>query len=96
MDRLPGAAADSAPRVEGDEWRGVPSERRWAMEVLGLHGNMAIDRDDVQRRFRRLVRLAHPDQGATNAGAAERIAELSEAREALLAVIASAEAQPAG
>lgn len=93
---LPGAAADSAPRVEGDEWRGVPSERRWAMEVLGLHGNMAIDRDDIQRRFRRLVRLVHPDQGANSTGAAERIAELAEAREALLAVIASSEARPAG
>jgi hypothetical protein len=94
---LPGAVrnGDRAPEA-GDEWRGVPSERRWAMEVLGLHGNMSIDRDDVQRRFRRLIRLAHPDQGAASAGAAERIAELSEAREALLAVIASAEAQPAG
>lgn len=79
-----------------DEWRGVPSERRWAMEVLGLHGGMVIERDDVQRRFRRLVRLAHPDHGAGSSGAAERIAELSEAREALLAVIASVEAQPAG
>jgi hypothetical protein len=101
---LPGAApnGDTAPagsafgHAAGDEWRGVPSERRWAMEVLGLHGNMTIERDDVQRRFRRLVRVAHPDQGASSAGAAERIAELSEAREALLAVIASYEAQPAG
>ena len=66
------------------------------MEVLGLHGNMGIDRDDIQRRFRRLVRLAHPDQGATRTGAAERIAELAEAREALLTVIASSEARPAG
>ena len=43
-----------------------------------------IERDDVQRRFRRLVRLAHPDHGASSAGAAERIAELAEARELLL------------
>jgi hypothetical protein len=95
---LPGVAttANGDAPVSGDEWRGVPSERRWAMEVLGLHGNMSIDRDDVQRRFRRLVRLAHPDQGANSTGAAERIAELSEAREALLAVIASVAAQPAG
>ena len=91
-----GPHANGDAPVVGDEWRGVPSERRWAMEVLGLHGNMGIDRDDVQRRFRRLVRLAHPDQGASSSGAAERIAELAEAREVLLAVIASAEAQPAG
>jgi hypothetical protein len=91
---MPGTTRNGA--VVADEWRGVPSERRWAMEVLGLHGDMAIERDDVQRRFRRLVRLAHPDHGAGSTGAAERIAELAEAREALLAVIASAEAQPAG
>jgi hypothetical protein len=79
-----------------EEWAGIPSERRWAMEVLGLHAGLAIERDDVQRRFRRLVRLAHPDHGAGSAGAAERIAELSEARELLLGVIASAGTGRAG
>jgi hypothetical protein len=72
-----------------DDWAGVPSERRWAMEVLGLHAGHAIERDDVQRRFRRLIRLAHPDHGAENLGAAERMAELSEARELLLSVVES-------
>jgi hypothetical protein len=70
-----------------DEWAGVPSERRWAMEVLGLHVGHDIERDDVQRRFRRLVRLAHPDHGAESSGAAERMAELAEARELLLTVV---------
>ncbi len=70
-----------------DDWRGVPSERRWAMEVLGLQAGHAIERDDVQRRFRRLVRLAHPDHGGESMGAAERMAELSEAREVLLSVV---------
>ncbi len=71
----------------GDAWRGVPSERRWAMEVLGLQAGHSIERDDVQRRFRRLIRLAHPDHGGESVGAAERMAELSEAREVLLSVI---------
>jgi DnaJ domain len=79
-----------------DGWQGIPAERRWAMEVLGLHPGLAIERDDVQKRFRRLVRLAHPDHGAGTAGAAERIAELSEARELLLDVIASAGEERAG
>jgi hypothetical protein len=79
-----------------EEWQGIPSERRWAMEVLGLHAGLAIERDDVQQRFRRLVRLAHPDHGAGSAGAAEHIAELTEARELLLGVIASAGAGRAG
>jgi hypothetical protein len=70
-----------------DDWAGVPSERRWAMEVLGLQAGHAIERDDVQRRFRRLIRLAHPDHGGESVGAAERLAELSEARELLLTVI---------
>ncbi len=83
-----------APRsVNGDgedgAWRGVPAERRWAMEVLGLKAGMTIERRDVQARFRRLVILAHPDHGAAGAGAAERLAELTEARELLLAVAAT-------
>jgi hypothetical protein len=89
----PGAAArpNGGPLSgEADEarlWRGVPAERRWAMEVLGVRAGARIDREDVQRRFRRLLRLAHPDHGAADVGAAERIAELSEARELLLAVL---------
>jgi hypothetical protein len=67
-----------------DEWLGVPSERRWAMEVLGIGAEVHLDRTEVQRRFRRLLRQAHPDQGAQATGAAERIAELTEARELLL------------
>jgi hypothetical protein len=69
------------------EWVGVPSERRWAMEVLGLQVGHAIERDDVQKRFRRLIRLAHPDHGGESVGAAERVAELAEARELLLSVV---------
>ncbi len=70
-----------------EEWSGVPSERRWAMEVLGLQAGHAIERNDVQRRFRRLIRVAHPDHGGESAGAAERMAELTEARELLLSMI---------
>jgi hypothetical protein len=91
----PGAAAPpngETRRGNGDDgdlaaWRGVPAERRWAMEVLGVRAGARVDREEVQRRFRRLLRLAHPDHGAADAGAAERIAELSEARELLLAVL---------
>jgi len=84
----PGTAGNGS-RSPVDRWRNVPAERRWAMEVLGLDAVMVVERDDVQRRFRRLVRLAHPDHGAIAAGAAERIAELTEARQLLLRVLAS-------
>jgi hypothetical protein len=91
LEGVPGLAPfapGAMPRaVNGDDpWRGVPSERRWAMEVLGLRVGMTIERNDVQARFRRLVRLAHPDHGAAREGAAERLAELAEARELLLTV----------
>ena len=67
------------------------------MEVLGLHPGLAIERDDVQKRFRRLIRLAHPDHGAGQ-GRARRNASPSspEARELLLDVIASAGEERAG
>jgi len=80
------------------EWAGVPADRRWAMEVLGLRADVELDRTDIQARFRRLVRLAHPDHGAEGQGAAERLSELAEARTVLLDVLAatSADQESAG
>lgn len=71
---------------EEEAWRNVAADQRWAMEVLGLRAGMDIDRDDVNRRFRRLLRDAHPDSGGAAKGAAARIEELTEARTILLAV----------
>jgi hypothetical protein len=88
---LGGAGRNGANGDPDTAWSGVPSERRWAMEVLGLRAGMRVDRADVQARFRRLVRQAHPDHGGAHLGAAERLAELSEARELLLGAIARAE-----
>lgn len=56
----------------------------WALGVLGLAGPTP-GRTDVQRRFRELLRVAHPDHGGGEGDAAERIAELTEARRILLA-----------
>lgn len=62
---------------------------QWAIEVLGLAqagDDLAMPgRSAVQRRFRDLLREAHPDHGGAHDDAAERIAELSEARRILLA-----------
>jgi hypothetical protein len=70
---------------EGErKWAGVASERRWALEVLGFGPMNELERDEVNRRFRRLLRDAHPDSGGHREAAADRIAELSEARELLL------------
>jgi hypothetical protein len=83
----PGATwRPGAPAAEV-AWEGIDSERRWAMEVLGIRAGTMLAKDDVNRRFRRLLRDAHPDTGAAGPGAAERIEELSDARELLLDVI---------
>jgi len=61
---------------------------RWAIDVLGLADpvdRLAVpDRSAVQRRFRDLLRAAHPDHGGDSGDAAQRIAELTEARRILL------------
>ena len=87
---LPGAQWKRGRPPEEIAWGGIPAERRWAMEVLGLRAQTAVERDDVNRRFRRLLRDAHPDHGGESGDAAERIAELTEARELLLGFVASA------
>ena len=58
----------------------------WALAVLELHRSAERPgRRAIQRRFRDLVREAHPDHGGDRTAAAGRLAELSEARRILLA-----------
>jgi len=61
---------------------------QWALGVLGLTDGLTVavpDRDDIQRQFRDLLRVAHPDHGGDIDGAAQRISDLTEARRILLA-----------
>lgn len=55
----------------------------WAIGVLEL-GEDDLDRPMVQRRFRELLRAAHPDHGGESLDAAQRIGDLTEARRILL------------
>lgn len=55
----------------------------WALDVFGLE-SVGIEARDVQRRFRELLRQAHPDQGGAALGAADRINDLTTARQILL------------
>ena len=58
----------------------------WALTILDLsHGRERPGRRAIQRQFRDLVRAAHPDHGGDRGEAADRLAELSEARRILLA-----------
>jgi hypothetical protein len=81
---MPGV--DTDPTGEGALWLGIADDRRWAMETLGLRPDTRADRAEVQRRYRRLVRAAHPDHGGAQEGAADRLAQLSEARTILLSL----------
>jgi hypothetical protein len=83
-----GAWQPGGPPQE-EQWIGVAADQRWAMEVLGLRAGMSIRRDDVNRRFRRMLRDAHPDSGGAAGAAAARIAELTEARSILLELASS-------
>jgi len=56
---------------------------QWAMGVLEL-ANLP-SRSTIQRQFRELLRVAHPDHGGSIEVAAQRIADLTEARRILLA-----------
>jgi hypothetical protein len=59
----------------------------WAMEILEIEGDPTdgASKRLVQRRFRALLRQAHPDHGGHHQQAAARIADLSKARQILLA-----------
>lgn len=60
---------------------------RWALDVLGLTARDGVGpgKRAVQRRFRQLLREAHPDHGGADNDAALRISQLAEARRLLLA-----------
>jgi hypothetical protein len=64
----------------------------WALDVLGLDLDETAperrpvpERTAILRRFRDLLRDAHPDHGGATDEAAQRIADLTEARRILLA-----------
>jgi hypothetical protein len=66
-------------------WRKFSTDERWALGVLGFGPDEEQPgRDEVQQRFRTLLRESHPDHGAEHEGAGQRILELTEARRILL------------
>jgi hypothetical protein len=66
-------------------WRRFPTDERWALQVMGFGPDLRPEREEVQRRFRALIRAAHPDHGAETEGAGQRVLELTEARRILMA-----------
>jgi hypothetical protein len=65
--------------------RDAAYDERWALQVLGFGAMTEPGRSEINKRFRNLVREAHPDHGAASEGAGQRIQELTEAKRILLA-----------
>lgn len=74
--------------ITGDEAalraRPGPGGLEWARAMFGFDEQLDPGRTEILRRFRQLVRDAHPDHGAETSGAGERISELAEAKRVLL------------
>ena len=76
------ASGQSSPHLA----RAVADPVGWALETLGFDREVELPAEAAVRQgFREALRAAHPDLGAAEAEAANRIAELSEARRILLA-----------
>lgn len=58
----------------------------WALTVLGFAPGKDPSRGEINRRFRSLVRQAHPDHGGATEDAGKRILDLTEAKRILLSV----------
>lgn len=73
-------------RSEDPKWLASAADPvAWALTTLGFAAEASSPRpDEIRRRFRQSLRSAHPDHGGAEEAAAERIAELSEARRILL------------
>lgn len=75
----------AAGRTSPAPARAVADPVGWALDVLGLDREIEMPAQAAVRRgFRDALRAAHPDLGAAETEAADRIAELSEARRILL------------
>lgn len=75
----------AAGRPSARPARAVTDPVGWALEVLGLDHEIEMPTQAAVRQgFREALRAAHPDLGAAETEAADRIAELSEARRILL------------
>jgi hypothetical protein len=79
-ERLLNFLSREAPRAVGT------GDEGWARAILGFNGLVEPTRSEVNRRFRKLVRDAHPDHGAESEDAGQRIVDLTEAKRILLAV----------
>ncbi len=65
--------------------RGANRDELWALETLRFTRSEEPARGDILRRFRSLIREAHPDHGGETMVAGDRITDLAAAKRILLA-----------
>ena len=63
---------------------GEHRDEGWALQTLEFGRSDEPARSEILRRFRELIREAHPDHGGAHDGAGERIEELTEAKRILV------------
>ena len=83
IDHLVGR--DVAMQFRSGRYATASSPLLWARQILELDASKDVDSKEIQRSYRRLLRDVHPDHGAQVDDAADRIAELTRARDLLLA-----------
>jgi len=66
--------------------RDGPGDEGWALAVLGFGPGKEPSRGEINRRFRTMIRDAHPDHGGEAEIAGQRIQDLSAAKRILLRV----------
>ena len=79
-DRLIGFLNGDSPRSLG------AGDEGWALAVLGFAPGNEPTRTEINRRFRELIRDAHPDHGGAAERAGTRIGDLAEAKRILISV----------
>lgn len=85
--RWQGDAGDKLIGFLSGTFRAIGSgDEGWALSVLGFTYGKEPSRSEINRRFRTLVRDAHPDHGGAVEDAGKRIQDLTEAKRILFAV----------
>jgi len=80
-ERLISYLRGNHPRLRGD----AAEDESWALAMLGFGPGSEPARSDILRKWRQLVRGAHPDHGGSVDRAGQRIVDLTEAKRILLA-----------
>jgi hypothetical protein len=81
--RASGRGEESARHQSGD---GLAGPHRAALAVFGLE--IPVTRDEIRRRYKQLVKRHHPDTNGGDKAAEEKLKEINDAYQTLIAFVA--------